>query len=340
RELLVGELSDRRAAALPFFAALGGMVVPALLYKLVAGGGEPAQGWGIPMATDIAFALGIMALLGSRVPVALKVFLTALAIVDDLGAVLVIALFYTDHLAVGPLVMSGVLWLAALAYARSGGQKLRVFLILGVVMWYFMLKSGVHATVAGVLLAMAVPLQRQMTPAEIKRRLSEMFRKPGFEHEEVELERLQKLVEKAQSPLHELEHMLEPWVAYAIMPVFALFNAGFALAGDAALSAPVSLGAFLGLLVGKPVGILATAWMAVKLKLAALPAGVGWRVVFGTGLLAGIGFTMSLFIAALGFGDGALLDQAKLGVLSASVAAAFLGLGMLAWSLPPAAARS
>lgn len=340
RELRTGELSDRRAAALPIFAAVGGMVVPALLYVLVAGHGEPAHGWGIPMATDIAFALGIMALLGDRVPVALKVFLTALAIVDDLGAVLVIALFYTADLAVAPLLGSLVLWLAALAYARSGGQRLRVFLILGVVMWYFMLKSGVHATVAGVLLAMAVPLQRQMAPSDIKTQLGAMFQKADFEQQEVELEHLERLVEKAQSPLHELEHTLEPWVAYAIMPVFALFNAGFTLSAEAGLTAPVSLGAFVGLLLGKPLGILATAWLAVRLKLASLPAGVGWWVILGTGLLAGIGFTMSLFIAALGFGDGALLDQAKLGVLSASVVAALLGLGMLAWSLPPSKTRA
>lgn len=330
REFLVGEMSERKAALLPMAAALGGMAVPALIYAFVNRGGSGIDGWGIPMATDIAFALGIMALLGKRVPLGLKVFLTALAIVDDLGAVLVIALFYTASLKLSMLLASLGVWVAAMLYSVVGGRKLPVFALFGVVMWYFMLKSGVHATVAGVLLALVVPLRREIEPEQVKERFASLFRASDFERQEVEIEHLEGLLNRSQSPLHEMEHTLQPWVAFAIMPIFALFNAGFGLSADASLAAPVALGAFLGLLVGKPLGVVLFAWLAVRTGAAALPPRVGWGAVWGTGLLAGIGFTMSLFIAALGFGDGPLLDQAKLGVLSASVVAAVVGLAVLA----------
>jgi NhaA family Na+:H+ antiporter len=329
RELGVGELADRRAALLPTAAAAGGMVVPALIYAAVTWGGEGLRGWGIPMATDIAFALGVMALLGKRVPLGLKVFLTALAIVDDLGAVLVIAVFYTAELKLGLLLASLGVWVGALAYGMVGGRKIPVFLLFGVVMWYLMLKSGVHATVAGVLLALAVPMRRVLDVSQVRQELSSLLHGRDFERQEVELEHIEDLVEGAHSPLHDLEHSLQPWVAYAIMPLFALFNAGFTLSPEASLAAPVALGAFLGLLVGKPLGVVGCAWLAVKSGAAALPRGVGWGAMWGTGLLAGIGFTMSLFIAALGFGGGGLLDQAKLGVLSASLVAAAVGLVVL-----------
>ena len=332
RELLVGELADRRSALLPMVAAVGGMVVPALLYVAVNAGGAGTRGWGIPMATDIAFALGVMALLGKRVPLGLKIFLTALAIVDDLGAVLVIAVFYTSTLKL-PLLLGALgVWAAAVAYGVVGGRKIPVFLLFGVVLWYLMLKSGVHATVAGVLLAFAIPLRRELDAGAVKEKLSHLLLgRPGesFEHQEVELEHIEDIVDRAQSPLHTLEHALEPWVAFFIMPVFALFNAGFRLADDASLGAPVALGAFVGLLVGKPLGVVLASWLAVRSGAAALPRGVGWGSMWGTGLLAGIGFTMSLFVGALAFGGGALLDQAKLGVLSASVVAALTGLVVL-----------
>jgi NhaA family Na+:H+ antiporter len=326
RELLVGELKDRRAAFLPIAAAVGGMLVPAGIYVLLNRGGDGMAGWAVPMATDIAFALGVMALLGKRVPLGLKVALTALAIVDDLGAVLVIALFYTAKLELGYLGLALALWIAALLYGRLGGRRLTVFAGLGVVLWVCMLKSGVHATVAGVLLAFTVPMRRRMEPGEVKRSLAELFRGEGFEEQEVELESLERLVEKAHSPLHELEHALLPWSAFFIMPVFALFNAGFRLSPEASFAAPVTLGALLGLVLGKPLGVLLFSWLAVASGRASLPNGVGWGAMAGMGLLAGIGFTMSLFIAALGFPEPALLDQAKLGVLSASVAAAVAGL--------------
>jgi len=334
REFRVGELADRRAALLPMVAAVGGMVVPAAIYAVVnhggvLGDGAGSHGWGIPMATDIAFALGIMALLGKRVPLGLKVFLTALAIADDLGAVLVIALFYTSELKL-PLLLGALgVWVATVAYGVVGGRKLPVFLLFGVVLWYLMLKSGIHATVAGVLLAMAIPMRRELEVGDVRTKLANLLHGREFERQEVELEHLEDLVDRARSPLHTLEHALQPWVAFAIMPVFALFNAGFALSADASLAAPVALGAFLGLVVGKPLGVVLASWLAVRAGAATLPKGVGWTAMWGTGLLAGIGFTMSLFIAALGLGGGELLDQAKLGVLSASVVAAVVGLVVL-----------
>lgn len=334
RELIVGELSDRRAAALPAIAAVGGMVVPALVYAAFNAGGPGAHGWGIPMATDIAFALGIMALLGDRVPLGLKVFLTALAIVDDLGAVLVIALFYTAELDVAALVMAAAVWGLAFAYKKVGGRRLPIFVPLAVVMWYFMLKSGIHATVAGVVFAITIPLRRALSPAELRQELESLFARGGdFERHESEVEYLEDLLNRAQSPLHELEHSLTPWVAFAIMPIFALFNAGFTLSADASLAVPVALGAFLGLLIGKLIGILGFSWIAVRSGLATLPRDADWTAMAGASVLAGIGFTMSLFIAALAFEPQDLLDQAKLGVLSASVVAAISGLALLRWSL-------
>jgi len=338
RELITGELSDRRAATLPAFAAVGGMVVPALVFVIINWGGEGLRGWGVPPATDIAFALGILALLGKRVPIALKIFLTALAIVDDLGAVILIAIFYTENLNLMALGISLGCWALALLYNRIGGRRLQIYAIFGIVMWYFMLASGVHATVAGVLMALTIPMSRVRSPKNVKEEIGSLFQDEEFEHQEVELDHLENLVNEAQSPLHELEHSLEGIVAYGIMPVFALFNAGFVLSADASLGAAVSLGAFLGLLVGKMVGVMGASWIAVRFGFASLPRGANWPAMLGTSILAGIGFTMSLFIAGLAFGSGAILDQAKLGVLSASVVAAVAGLVILGVCLPKASA--
>jgi NhaA family Na+:H+ antiporter len=326
RELLQGELKNPRQAGLAVAAALGGMVTPALIYTAFNYGGPGAAGWGVPMATDIAFALGVLSLLGKRVPLSLKVFLTALAIVDDLGAVLVIAVFYTSQLNVTALGVAAVVFAFALLLGALRVRSLPAYLLVGLVLWYYVLLSGVHATVAGVLLAFAVPLGRSRPlPAH----------EPGAaadpELQEARLEHLEDAAREAQSPLHRLEHMLHPYVAYFIMPVFAFFNAGVALEG-AQLGA-VALGVFLGLLVGKPVGILLFAFLAVALGWARLPDGVGWRAIAGVGLVAGIGFTMALFIAGLAY-DAALLDEAKLGVLSASVTAALLGTAVL-WRSGP-----
>ncbi len=322
RELLQGELKNPRQAGLAVAAALGGMVTPALIYTAFNYGGEGAAGWGVPMATDIAFALGVLSLLGKRVPLSLKVFLTALAIVDDLGAVLVIALFYTSQLNVTALLVAALVFGFALLLGALRVRSLTVYMLVGLVLWYYVLLSGVHATIAGVLLAFAIPIGRARPLPPHADGVAE-----DPELHEAQLELLEDAAREAQSPLHRLEHLLHPYVAYFIMPVFAFFNAGVALEG--AQMGSIALGIFFGLLLGKPLGILLFAYLAVRLGIARLPDGVGWNAIAGVGLVAGVGFTMALFIAGLAF-DAALLDEAKLGVLSASVTAAVLG-GLLLW---------
>ena len=338
REVLVGELSSVRGAALPVVAAVGGAVVPALIYLAINAGTAGAAGWGITMATDIAFALGVLALLGDRVPVALKVFLTALAIVDDIMAVLVIAVFYTSEISWGALGVGG-LFLAALVVANLiGVGKTLVYAVLGVGLWLAFLLSGVHATVAGVLLAFTVPAVSFINPGaflERGRYILERFEKAGEKGENVlvneerqgALHALNRAAYELEPPLHELEHALHPWVVFAIMPLFALANAGVVLGGDfaAALLNPVSLGIVAGLVLGKQLGVTLFAWLAVKSGLSELPRGITWRHVYGAGWLAGIGFTMSLFISDLAFDDGDLVDAAKLGILVASLIAGVVG---------------
>ncbi len=336
REVLIGELAGWRRAALPIAGALGGMVVPALIYVAFNLGQPGLRGWGVPMATDIAFALGVLALLGDRVSPALKVFLLALAIVDDLGAVLVIALFYTDQLSGGALLLAFLVFGAALAYGSFGGARPLGFALLGLVLWYCMLQSGIHATIAGVLLALAVPLRHRLSTEQLQQELRPLTGQGvAFEQVEVVIEHLEGVLARAHSPLHSIEHMLAPFVAFVVMPVFAFCNAGVPLGGNpAGLIGMVSVGAGLGLLLGKPIGVAGCAWLAVRSGLTRLPDGVSWPGVVGIGLLAGIGFTMSLFIANLAFGLSPELDQAKIGVLAASVVAALLGLGFLARALP------
>jgi NhaA family Na+:H+ antiporter len=330
RELLMGELASPRRAALGVSAALGGMLVPAAIYATLNVGGVGAAGWGIPMATDIAFALGVLALLGNRIPLSLKVFLTAIAIVDDLGAVLVIAVFYTAELSWTALGLAAVVLAALVLVNRLGIRSPTPYALLGLVLWVALLESGVHATLAGVLLALTIPARRRIDATEFLRQaevyLAEFAedvqdgRREPTEDQRDALHSLQVAAEHLGSPLVRLEHALHPWVAFAIMPVFALANAGVSLPGDVAgvLGSPVALGIVLGLVLGKPIGILTFSWVAVRLGLATLPAGIGWRQVGGVSLVCGIGFTMSLFIASLAFGDAALLDAAKIGILTAS----------------------
>ncbi len=329
RELLQGELKNPKQAGLAVAAALGGMITPALIYASLNAAGTGAAGWGVPMATDIAFALGVLSLLGRRVPLSLKVFLTALAIVDDLGAVLVIAVFYTSKLDLVALGIGTLVFGIALVLGALRVRSLVAYLIVGLVLWYFALISGVHATIAGVLLAFAVPIGRV-------RVLSAPSARAGDDPElyEAQLKELEDETRQARPPLHRLEHLLHPYVAYFIMPVFAFFNAGVALEGTHV--GLVASGIFFGLLLGKPIGILSFTFLAVRLGLAKLPEGVGWRAIGGVGLIAGIGFTMALFVAGLAFGP-ALLDEAKLGILSASLTAALLGVAVL-WRLGPASA--
>ncbi len=300
REMLEGKLKNPSDVVLPGMAAVGGMAVPALVFVWFNWGLASVEGWAIPAATDIAFALGILALVGSRAPAALKVFLLTLAILDDLGAILIIALFYTadlkvDYLLLALLPLAGLLWLN-----YKGAHRIAPALLLGAVMWFLVLKSGVHATLAGVVTAFCIPL-----------------------------------VDKyGKSPLHSLEHGLTPYVNYGILPIFAFANAGVVLAGMSFgdLLAPLPLGIALGLILGKQIGVFGITWAIVRLGLARLPHGVGWAHVYGVACLAGIGFTMSLFIGSLSFQDATLMNDVRMGVLSGSVVSMLLGYSVLMWA--------
>ncbi|HYW10585.1 MAG TPA: Na+/H+ antiporter NhaA [Longimicrobium sp.] len=352
REFLVGELASLKRAALPIAAALGGMMVPAILYALLNAGGHGSAGWGIPMATDIAFALGVLALLGPRISLSLKVFLAALAIVDDLGAVLVIAVFYTDAIHWGALGL-GFLLLAGLVLAnRMQARSPLIYLLAGLVVWVAFLKSGVHATVAGVLLAMTIPARTRIDTAEFLlrgRRILDYFDAAGVEGkgvltnkaQQAAIQEMENACEAAQAPLQRIEHDLHYWVAFGIIPLFALANAGVHLGGNlgAAFGERVTLGIILGLVVGKPIGITLFAWLAVKSGLAALPGTVTWRAIRGVSLLGGIGFTMSLFIAGLAFpGAPQLNEDAKIGIFVASLVAGIAGWLVLRGYKPEVAA--
>ena len=344
RELLAGELASPRQAALPIVAALGGVLVPALVYLGVNAGTPGVRGWGIPMATDIAFAIGVMALLGDRVPVGLKVFLTALAIVDDIAAVLVIAVFYTGSVAWGALGAAALCLFLALAANRLGVRHPLPYALIGAALWLFVLESGIHTTIAGVALAFMIPSSNAVDAGEFLRygrAVLDHFetaaqREPdprlGAIRQQTAVDALRDSCEKVQAPLHRLEDALHPWVTFAIMPLFALANAGVSLSGNPGriLAQPVALGVVLGLLLGKPIGVTLASWLAVRTGLAALPANVFWRHIHGAGWLAGIGFTMSLFMAALAFADDALLTAAKVGTLFASLCAGIAGSTILA----------
>jgi NhaA family Na+:H+ antiporter len=314
RELLDGHLSRWSHRILPGVAALGGMVAPALVYLAFnAPPAETARGWGIPAATDIAFSLAVLALAGSRVPVQVKVLLTALAIVDDLGAIVIIALFYGTDLSLPMLGGAAAVFAALIALNRLGVMRLAVYIPVGLLLWYFVLNSGVHATVAGVLFALTVPLQPS----------------PGHPDD-------------AHSPLHNLENAIQPWVAFLVMPVFGFANAGVSLGGVgfAYLLQPVTLGCMLGLFVGKQIGVFGSVWLAVKLGLAKRPAGTTWAHLYGMALLCGIGFTMSLFIGLLAFGEARpWKDQTKVGVLLGSLLSAITGWAVLRFSASPAHTR-
>ncbi len=334
RELLIGELNSARKAALPTAAALGGMALPAAIFLLWVGEAELRRGWAIPMATDIAFALGCLRALGRRTPSALLVLLTALAIVDDLGAILAIAVFYTGSLSAAALLAGVALTALLVLLNRSGVDRLAPYLIVGALLWLAVLKSGVHATLAGVVLGLCVPARSRFSHASLlvhaRASLDEAERDP--DGAELHLQALTCRLRHCQSPLRRLEHALHPWVAYGILPLFALANAGVNLSGltFAHLVSPLAGGVFLGLFVGKQLGVLLASWLAVKTRLATLPEGVRWPHLYGMGLLAGIGFTMALFIAGLAFGEGTSLHaQAKIGILSASLASAVVGVIVL-----------
>lgn len=340
REVLVGELASVHQAALPIAAAAGGVVVPALIYSLLNAGGAGAAGWGIPMATDIAFALGILALLGDRIPLGLKIFLTALAIVDDIAAVFVIAIFYTSQISWSALAIAAVSLAILVLLGRMGARQPLTYAIGGVVVWLAVLASGIHATIAGVALALVIPSRTRLDStqfvARARRTLDHFETHSGGslmtnEEQQAAIHALEEASEKVQPPLHRMEHALHPWVTFFIMPVFALANAGVVVTGNVGetMLQPVTLGVIFGLLFGKPLGITLAAWIAVRAGVAALPAGVTWPHIHGAGWLGGIGFTMSLFIAGLAFADEALLTMAKLGILAASLCASVVGVLLL-----------
>lgn len=297
REIIEGELSSPQKAAMPIFAALGGMIVPAIIYALMNSGTPTIHGWGIPMATDIAFALGVISLLGKRVPSSLKIFLAALAIADDLGAILVIAIFYTNELHWMQLLYSTGILIVLIALNRFGVKKLIYYIIPGIFLWYFVHHSGIHATIAGVLLALTIPTNTV----------------------------------KDESPLEKLEHLLVRPVNFLIMPIFALANTNIRFENKMidGLSSPLGLGIICGLALGKPIGVSLFSWLSVKLGIAKLPNKVNWKHIFGLGLLAGIGFTMSVFIALLSFNSIEYQIQAKFAIIVSSVLAGISGYAFL-----------
>jgi Na+:H+ antiporter, NhaA family len=315
REMLDGQLSTWPRRALPGIAAIGGMAVPAAIYVAFnAGDAAAMRGWAIPTATDIAFALGVLALLGPRVPVSLKLFLTALAILDDLGAVAIIAIFYTADVAASMIVLAALTLALLAGLNRLGVARLWPYGLLGIALWYFVLRSGVHATIAGVALALTIPLR----PSHAK-------------------------PDAADSPLHRLEHLLQPWVAFAIVPIFGFANAGVSFAGlDAAtLVGPVPVGIALGLFVGKQLGVFVFAWAAIRAGLADVPSNASWTQLYGVALLCGIGFTMSLFIGLLAFpASPDLSDATKIGVLAGSLASALGGVLLLRFAKPERAVKA
>ncbi len=333
RELVAGELRDPRKAALPVLAALGGMVVPAALFLLCRWGRPGEHGWGIPMATDIAFVVGFLALLGSRVPGGLKIFLLSLAIVDDIGAVLVIAVFYAGNLSWLALALAAAGFALTYLLNRIGVRRVAVYVILGGCIWLAFLKSGVHPTVAGVLLGLLTPASAWVGDRALLEVLEDVVRRVRGQgttvlNDESEIhDRLMTTARESVSPLRRLETALHPWVAFGIMPVFALANAGVPL-DPAHLTDPVAIAVAVGLVLGKPLGIVLFSWLAVRSGLARLPDGVNWRILLGAGCLAGVGFTMSLFMASLAL-QGPLLEAGKIGTLGGSTLSAGLGLLLL-----------
>jgi len=343
REVMGGELSSVKKAALPVMAAIGGMLIPASIYILfTANNPDYALGWGIPMATDIAFALGILALLGSRVNINLKIFLTALAIADDLGAILVIAIFYTDTINYLQIGIAFVAIIILIAGNRMGIRSTFFYGFIGFVgVWLAFIFSGIHATIAGVLIALTIPAKARINETEFVSNLSTMVSKFGKEKSNDSkllttaqahlIEKIEILSNDAHTPLQRLEHILHPISAYIVIPVFALFNAGVRIEGNilAMIFHPVSLGIIAGLVLGKFLGISIFSHLIIKMKIAVLPEGVSFKDIYGVALLAGIGFTMSIFISDLAFSDQQLVQVAKVGIFTASIISAVLGVIIL-----------
>jgi len=343
REVTTGELADRKRAMLPLMAGIGGMLLPAAFYVALNISGEGQSGWGVPMATDIAFTLGVLALLGSRAPFILKVFFTALAIADDLGAVMVIAIFYTEEVVWIALLVAVIILLVLMALNKARVYSLLPYMLLGFALWLAFFESGIHPTIAGVLLALTIPTRSAPDTKALLAQCVSVLDEVGKtgtvgaryeERMQVAAQTLETVSERMQSPAQRLEHALHPWTTYLILPIFALANAGVTITFDSSLLGPVSLGILLGLVFGKPVGVTLFTWLAVKLNLAELPANITWRQLGSASFLTGIGFTMSLFIANAAFKDPALLAQAKFGILVASLLAGITGYVLTLFSSP------
>jgi NhaA family Na+:H+ antiporter len=326
QEVVGGQLASPRAAAIPAIGAVGGMVVPAAVYTAVNAGGAGADGWAIPMATDVAFALGVLALLGRWVPPGLKVVLLALAIVDDIGAIVVIAAFYTSDIEPGWLAAAAAGLAAVALIRRRGVRYMPVYAVLGAAVWFATYRSGVHATVAGVALGLLTPARPLMPEVDADRVAGELSGDTAVSAAEVRA--ISFRIRESVPVAERLQDLLHPWTSFVVVPLFALANAGVEVSSGAladAATSPVTLGVVLGLVVGKTVGVAGAVALGRRLGLGVLPPGVTMRHVVGMGGLAGIGFTVSLFVTGLAFGDGALADQAKLGILAASVLAAAVG---------------
>ncbi|WP_183557161.1 Na+/H+ antiporter NhaA [Mucilaginibacter sp. SP1R1] len=340
REFMAGELSSVKKASLPMVAAFGGMLVPAIIYFFINKGTASEHGWGIPMATDIAFALALLSVAGKHIPSSVKVFLSALAVADDLGAVLVIALFYSSHIALVPLTIGIWLLVILLIGNKIGIRNITFYLIIGFAVWVAFLLSGVHATIAGVLVAFTIPARTRIN----EKSYAESLRKLLLDFENAipnnstlttpeqhdTIEQIKKLSTDAETPLQKVEFALHPWVAFVVMPLFALANAGIVIGTNffSSLVNPVSMGVAIGLLAGKFIGVLLATWLMVKFG-AQLPAKSTWKQIIGVALLAGVGFTMSLFISSLAFSQPQMVDQAKYGILLASLLAGLLGVMVL-----------
>jgi NhaA family Na+:H+ antiporter len=339
REVSIGELSDIKVAILPILAAIGGMIFPALIYFSINNGGIGVNGWGIPMATDIAFAISALVLLGKRIPTTLITFLIALAIVDDLGAVLVIAIFYTEQINMLPLILSLSSFVILIAFNRLGIHKVFPYFVVGLFVWFFMLESGVHATITGVLVALSIPSKPKQTPKKftknVRKLLNDYDKYPintdhmMHEKQKAILLRLKDTIDNIGTPADRLEHGLHLPISLIIIPLFALANAGITIEFDSIINTimqPVSFGIIVGLILGKVLGIFGVSWLAIKLKIAKLPEKSTMSQIFGVSFLGGIGFTMSIFVADLAFIDNAeLIFQAKIGVLIASLSAGLAG---------------
>lgn len=337
REILIGELNSLKKASLPIFAAIGGMVVPLSLFLILNKNPETVNGWGISMATDIAFTLAILKLLGKRVPLSLKIFLTAFAIIDDIGAVLVIAIFYTSQISWMLLFYAGILLIVlyALSYFRIHNKF--ILLSFGIVVWTLFLKSGVHPTIAGILLAFAVPIRQRIDEFAYADKLKQIIHRltksintndlPLLTKKQIEeLDNLEDLTSKVQSPLQQLEHRMHNWVAFLIMPVFALSNAGISFSGNLTVDSSLVINLAISLFAGKAIGVSVFSYLSVKLKIATLPKNIDFSHIIGVAILSGVGFTMSLFIGNLAFYSSEIyINSAKIGIIIGSVSSGILG---------------